>query len=114
VSKILTAHPVRPHKLEYYLERRDPEFEAKMVEVLHVYRDVAVWRKTGLPAETIGVLSYDEKPGIQAIGNTAADLPPVPGAHRTWARDHKYERHGTVSLLAGIDLLSRGGAWLGS
>ena len=106
VSKILAAHPVRPHKIEYYLERRDPEFEAKMIEVLHVYREVAVWRKTGLPAEVVGVLSYDEKPGIQALGNTAPDLPPVPGRHATLARDHEYQRYGTLSLLAGIDLLS--------
>ena len=106
VSKILAAQPVRPHKLEYYLERRDPEFEAKMIEVLHVYREVGVWRTTGLPAEVVGVLSYDEKPGIQAIGNTAPDLPPVPGRHATVGRDHEYTRYGTVSLLAGIDLLS--------
>jgi transposase len=106
VSKILATHPVRPHKLQYYLERRDPEFEAKMIEVLHVYRDVGVWRKTGLPAEVVGVLSYDEKPGIQAIGNTAPDLPPVPGRHVAVGRDHEYKRHGTLSLLAGIDLLS--------
>ena len=106
VSKILAAHPVRPHKLEYYLERRDPEFEAKMIEVLHVYREVGVWRTTGLAVEVVGVLSYDEKPGIQAIGNTAPDLPPVPGRHATVGRDHEYRRYGTVSLLAGIDLLS--------
>ena len=106
MSKILAAHPVRPHKIEYYLERRDPEFEAKMIEVLHVYREVAVWRKTGLPGEVVGVLSYDEKPGIQAIGNTAPDLPPVPGRHAALGRDHEYERYGTLSLLAGIDLLS--------
>jgi transposase len=106
VSKILAAHPVRPHKIRYYLERRDPDFEAKMIEVLHVYKDVELWRKTGLPSEVVGVLSYDEKPGIQAIGNTAPDLPPVPGRYRTWGRDHEYERHGTLSLLAGIDLLN--------
>ncbi len=40
VSKILSAHPVKAHKIQYYLERRDPEFKAKMIEVLHVYRDV--------------------------------------------------------------------------
>ena len=45
VSKILSAHPVRPHKIQYYLERRDADFEAKMIEVLHVYKDVEVWRK---------------------------------------------------------------------
>ena len=37
---------------------------------------------------------------------TAPDLPPAPGRHATLARDHEYERHGTVSLLAGIDLLT--------
>ena len=52
-----------------------------------------------------GVLSYDEKPGIQAIGNTAPDLPPVPGRHARLGRDPEYQRYGTVSLLAGIDLL---------
>lgn len=106
VSKILSAHPVKPHKIQYYLERRDPEFKAKMIEVLHVYRDVELWRKAGLPPEMVGVLSYDEKPGIQAIGNTAPDLPPVPGRHTSVGRHHEYKRHGTVSLLAGIELLS--------
>ena len=52
-----------------------------------------------------GVVSYDEKPGIQAIENMAPDLPPVPGKHATISRDHQYKRHGTVSFLAGIDLL---------
>jgi transposase len=97
---------VKPHKIQYYLERRDPEFKAKMIEVLHVYRDVELWRKAGLPSEVVGVLSYDEKPGIQAISNTAPDLPPVPGRHTSVGRDHEYKRHGTVSLLAGIELLS--------
>jgi transposase len=105
VSKILSAHPVKPHKIQYYLERRDPEFKTKMIEVLHVYRDVALWRKAGLPPEVVGVLSYDEKPGMQAISNTAPDLPPVPGRSSV-GRDHEYQRHGTVSLLAGIELLS--------
>jgi transposase len=105
VSKILAAHPVKPHKIQYYLERRDPEFKPKMTEVLHVYRDVELWRSNGLPPQIVGVLSYDEKPGLQAIGNTAPDLPPVPGRHARVGRDHEYKRYGTVSLLAGIDLL---------
>jgi transposase len=37
---------------------------------------------------------------------TAPDLPPEPGVHATFARDHEYKRHGTLSLLAGIDLLT--------
>jgi transposase len=107
VSKILGANQVQPHKIQYYLERRDPEFDAKMVQVLHVYRAVEVWREKGVPPpDLVAVLSYDEKPGIQAIQNTAPDLPPVPGKHSTVGRDHEYIRHGTLSLLAGIDLLS--------
>ena len=41
-----------------------------------------------------------------SIGNTAPDLPPVPGRYPTHARDHEYKRHGTLSLLCGIDLLT--------
>src|ERR1700733_14405322 len=64
------------------------------------------WRKLGLPAEVVGVLSYDENPGMQAIANTAPDLPPVPGRHASWGRDHEDERHGTLLLRVEIDLLS--------
>ena len=57
-------------------------------------------------SEAVAIVSYDEKPGIQAIATTAPDLPPEPGKHATFSRDHEYKRHGTVSLLAGIDLLT--------
>ena len=106
VSKILRAQSVQPHKIEYYLERRDADFEVKMKQVLHVYRQVELWHQAGAPAELTAVLSYDEKPGIQALQNTAPDLAPVPGQHPTLGRDHEYVRHGTLSLLAGIDLWS--------
>jgi hypothetical protein len=56
--------------------------------------------------EPVAIVSYDEKPGIQAIARTAPGLPPVPGVHATFTRDHEYKRHGTLSLLAGIDLLT--------
>ena len=52
------------------------------------------------------IVSYDEKPGIQAIGTTAPDRPPVPGVSPTVMRDHEYKRHGTLTLMAGIDLLT--------
>jgi len=58
------------------------------------------------PGDPVAIISYDEKPGIQAVATTAPDLPPQPGVHATFARDHAYKRHGTVSLLAGIDLLT--------
>jgi len=110
VCKILNSHEVKPHKVRYYLERRDSEFEDKMAEVLCVYREVAILKKaaaaTKKPTEAVAVVSYDEKPGIQAIATTAPDLPPKPGVHATFARDHEYKRHGTLSLLAGIDLLT--------
>jgi transposase len=107
VSKALTKSKIRPHKVAYYLERRDPDFNAKMTQVLCVYREVALLREAGDGGPSVAAyISYDEKPGIQAIENTAPDLPPVPGKHQAWARDHEYIRHGTVSLLAGIDLLT--------
>lgn len=106
VCKILARHDIKPHKVRYYLERRDEAFETKMAEVLCVYREVAVLRASQTPGADVAIISYDEKPGIQAIDNTAPDLPPQPGSHPTFARDHEYKRHGTLSLLAGIDLLT--------
>lgn len=111
VCKILDQEEVKPHKVRYYLERRDPEFAQKMAEVLCVYRKVKLLKKETAaakkkPSDAVAVISYDEKPGIQAIATTAPDLPPQPGVHPTFARDHEYKRHGTVSLLAGIDLLT--------
>ena len=111
VCKILNEKEVKPHKVRYYLERRDPEFKEKMAEVLCVYREVKIIKETAAaakqkPSDAVAVISYDEKPGIQAIATTAPDLPPEPGTHATFARDHEYKRHGTVSLLAGIDLLT--------
>ena len=107
LCKILNEQEIKPHKMRYYLERRDPEFKAKMAEVLCVYREVKIIKETAAaskkkPSDAVAIVSYDEKPGIQAIATTAPDLPPEPGAHATFARDHEYKRHGTVSLLAGI------------
>lgn len=105
VSKLLARAEIRPHKIQYYLERRDEEFDRKMAEILCVYRDVELMRETGTN-DMVAVLSYDEKPGIQAIGVTAPDLAPVEGEHSCWSRDHEYVRHGTLTLLAAIDLLT--------
>ena len=114
VCKILGQEEVKPHKVRYYLERRDAEFEQKMAEVLCVYREVQILKKAAAkakkkakkPGKPVAIVSYDEKPGIQAIATTAPDLPPVPGTYATFARDYEYKRHGTLSLLAGIDLLT--------
>jgi transposase len=109
VCKILGREEIKPHKVRYYLQRRDAEFEQKMAEVLCVYRQVQVLKKAAKskkPGKPLAIVSYDEKPGIQAIATTAPDLPPKPGIHATFARDHEYKRQGTLSLLAGIDLLT--------
>src|SRR5713101_5930427 len=105
------GHPCLAKLAQGTLERRDPEFKQKMAEVLCVYREVKLIKETAAtekqePSDAVAIVSYDEKPGIQAIANTAPDLPPEPGKHAAFARDHEYKRHGTVSLLAGIDLLT--------
>ena len=109
VWRILDENEIKPHKIRYYLEKRDPDFDRKMQEVLLVYRDVSIYREgavhDGRP-EPIYTVSVDEKPGVQAIGLTAPDLPPAPGKHSTVGRDYEYVRRGTVSILAGIDLHS--------
>ncbi len=110
VCKILGAQAIKPHKVRYYLERRDTEFDAKMAQILCVYKEVEILKAAvAASAEASGrqaIVSYDEKPGMQAIGATAPDLPPKPGVHAAFARDHEYKRHGTLSLLAGIDLVT--------
>src|ERR1700726_772539 len=114
VCKLLGQEEIKPHKVRYYLERRDAEFEQKMAEVLCVYREVQVLKRAAAKAKKtsnksrkpVAIVSYDEKPGIQAIATTSPDLPPVPGTYATFSRDHEYKRHGTLSLLAGIDLLT--------
>ncbi len=108
ISKILRASNVKPHKISSYLAPIDPEFEPKSAVVLHTYKQVELLQqksKEGKPLDMI-VVSYDEKPGVQAIGNKYPDLMPVLGKHDTISRDHEYVRHGTISLLAGIDLLT--------
>lgn len=109
VWRILDAHELKPHRVRYYLERRDTDFERKMAEVLMVYRDVNLYRADAvhdarpMPIYTVSV---DEKPGVQGLGVTAPDLPPVPGKHPSVGRDHEYVRHGTLSILAALDLHS--------
>ena len=109
VWRILDECDIKPHKIRYYLEKRDPEFDRKMQEVLMVYRDVSLYREGAVHdarPQPIYCVSVDEKPGIQAIGLTAPDLPPVVGKASTFSRDYEYVRRGTVSLMAGIDLHS--------
>ena len=109
VWRILDDNDIKPHKIRYYLEKRDPEFDRKMQEILMVYRDVSIYTEGAVHdarPNPIYTVSVDEKPGVQAIGLTAPDLPPVPGKASAIGRDYEYVRRGTVSILAGIDLHS--------
>jgi len=107
IWRILHGGEIKPQKVQYYLEQRDAQFEQKMREVLMVYQEVSLQnaaRASGEDAASVITVSVDEKPGVQAIATTAPDLPPVPGKYRTWSRDHEYKRHGTLSILAAVDL----------
>lgn len=110
VRNILDDAEIKPYRIRYYCENRDPEFESKMHNILLVYKQLSFqfdedghfipWEDD---EEVVHVLSYDEKPGIQAIATTAEDLLPDDN-HSTISRDYEYKRLGTLSLLAGIDL----------
>ena len=108
VYTILSEADIKPHKITYYCENRDPDFDSKMHNVLLVYKQLQMqFDESGnlIPFEgmPVHVLSYDEKPGLQAIATTSEDLRPDEN-HPTISRDYEYRRLGTVSLLAAIDL----------
>ena len=110
VRTILEEADIKPNKITYYCENRDPDFDQKMHNVLLVYKQLSMqFDENGKfiaiteDEPTTHTISYDEKPGIQAIANTTEDLPPDKD-HKTISRDYEYKRLGTVSLLAGIDL----------
>ena len=104
LNGILSQGNIKPHKISYYLERRDDEFDVKMANVLQVYKEISLINQGEIESTEQTTLSYDEKPGIQAIKNIAPQLQPVSDKYQTLKRDHEYKRLGTVSLLAGIDL----------
>ena len=110
VNTILDEADIKPHKITYYCENRDPDFDSKMHNVLLVYKQLEMqFDESGkliISEDTpIHVLSYDEKPGIQATATTSDDLMPDE-KHSTINRDYEYKRLGTLSLLAAIDLQS--------
>ena len=108
VNTILDEADIKPHKITYYCENRDPDFDSKMHNVLLVYKQLEMqFDESGKliisDDAPVHVLSYDEKPGIQAIATTSEDLMPDE-KHPTINRDYEYKRLGTLSLLAAIDL----------
>lgn len=110
VHTILDAAEIKPFRIKYYCENRDPQFDEKMHNVLLVYKQLSFqfdedgnlipWEED---EEIVHILSYDEKPGIQAIATTSEDLLPNQN-NGTINRDYEYRRLGTLSLMAAIDL----------
>lgn len=111
LQKYLKKMDIKPFKIRYYLEKKDPDFENKMHDVLLVYKQVEMqFDENGnivVPDDghMTHTLSYDEKPGIQAVANKYPDYDPTAG-NGFVRRDYEYVRLGTLSLLAGIDLLT--------
>ena len=111
IQKILKRSEIRPFKIKYYCEKRDPDFETKMHDVLLVYKQVEMqFDENGniiVPTDhpMIHTVSCDEKPGIQAIATTCEDPRPTAG-NGCVCRDYEYKRLGTLSLIAGIDLIT--------
>lgn len=111
IQKFLKEQDMKPFKIKYYCEKRDPDFETKMHDVLVVYKQVEMqFDENGdiivsTDSPMIHTISCDEKPGIQAIATTSDDLRPTEGNSCVY-RDYEYKRLGTLSLIAGIDLLT--------
>lgn len=107
VQRILAEQTLDPERMKYYRERRDPQFDGKMRNILLVYQAVALehaerpWTDT---PPSIVTVPLDEEPGPQAVDNTAPDLLPAGGGHPEAARGHEYRRLGTCSILAALDL----------
>lgn len=102
VWEILEEDGIKPHRISYYLEKRDPEFKEKMEKLLIIYKEIQMQVDSGCKPD-MPTVSFDEKPGIQILENTAPDLMPRDG-HPTVGRDYEYRRHGTLTLLAGLNL----------
>jgi transposase len=108
IQRILAENKLQPDKIKYYLEKRDPDFEEKMKNVLLVYQELQLINnnkeQNKSKSKSMVSVCVDEKPGVQALSNTAPDLACRPLEHEAIGRDYEYIRHGTASILAGIDL----------
>jgi transposase len=89
VQKIWRAHGLAPHRLRTFKLSRDPQFAAKVHDVVGLYVDP--------PAHSL-VLSVDEKSQIQALDRTQPGLPMKRG--RAGTMTHDYVRNGTTTLFA--------------
>ena len=94
VQRIWAAHKLQPHRLRTFKRSRDPDFAAKLEDIVGLY--VA-------PPRHAVVLSVDEKSQIQALDRTQPGLPLRPGKAGTMT--HDYVRNGTTTLFAALNVL---------
>jgi len=99
ISRICEENEIKPFKMEYYITKRDPEFEKKMTNVLQIYREIEYQE-----INNIITVSIDEKTGVQAKDNIADDIMPKIGSNNRIRRDPEYKRLGTVAILSGVNL----------
>jgi transposase len=93
VAKVLRANDLKPHLARTFKVSRDPEFAAKVRDVVGLYLN---------PPENAIVLSVDEKTQIQALDRTQLMLPLRPGKVSRFT--HDYERHGVLDLYAALNI----------
>lgn len=122
LSRMLKENNLQPHKVRYYMHSTDPQFDQKFLRILLIYQQVQLWQSKKAqnpdsegtdPLENLSedppvIVSFDEKPGIQVLSSPYPDHYPLAhhGRNGTNLRDYQYERHGTLSLLSGLDLLT--------
>jgi transposase len=94
VQRIWQAHKLQPHRVRTFKRSRDPDFAAKLTDIVGLYMD---------PPTQAVVLSIDEKSQIQALDRTQPGLPIKPG--RCGTMTHDYKRHGTTTLFAALNVL---------
>jgi transposase len=94
VQRIWAAHDLQPHRIRTFKRSNDPEFAAKLEDIVGLYVD---------PPKHAVVLSVDEKSQIQALDRTQPGLPIKPGKAGTMT--HDYLRNGVTTLFAALDVL---------
>jgi transposase len=95
VHQILVSSNLQPHRIRTFTFSPDPEFEAKLLDIVGLYLN---------PPENALVLCVDEKTGIQALDRTQPLLPLSTKKPRSWTNE--YVRHGTQTLLAALEMAS--------
>ncbi len=95
VHHMLRASGLQPHRLRTFTFSPDPDFEAKLLDIVGLYLN---------PPENALVLCVDEKTGIQALDRTQPLLPLRAKQPRSWTNE--YVRHGTHTLLAALEIAS--------